>query len=207
MAGAAAKRSRRRDQEVLEAATQVFYERGYADATVQDVADALGILKGSLYYYIRTKEDLLYWLLEAAHESVEVILSETAARQDLAPLERLTIYVRRQVEFNVANLPRVSIYYHDVEQLSDDRLKEIHRRRRTHEVWVVDMIRGAQERGEVDATLDAPLLANAMFGSLIWLYRWYRPDGGASPEAVVDHITRYAMAGIVGAGAAPHPAG
>jgi AcrR family transcriptional regulator len=40
------------------------------------VADALGILKGSLYYYIKTKEDLLYWLLEAAHESVEVILGE-----------------------------------------------------------------------------------------------------------------------------------
>ncbi len=48
---------KRRDQEVIDAAAKVFYERGFADASVQDVADELGILKGSLYHYIETKED------------------------------------------------------------------------------------------------------------------------------------------------------
>jgi TetR/AcrR family transcriptional regulator, cholesterol catabolism regulator len=46
---------KRRDQEVIDAAAKVFYERGFADASVQDVADELGILKGSLYHYIETK--------------------------------------------------------------------------------------------------------------------------------------------------------
>jgi AcrR family transcriptional regulator len=198
-------RPRRRDQEVLEAATKVFHERGYADATVQDVADELGILKGSLYYYIKTKEDLLFWLLEEAHASVEVILAEAAARDDLPPLERLVQYVRGQVEFNVDNLPRVSIYYHDVGRLSPPRLRDIYRRRRSHVVWVVDMIRLAQERGEVAAGLDPEVLANSMFGTLIWLYRWYRPHGGAERSVVVDHVTRYALAGIVGAGSVTLP--
>lgn len=194
------KRARRRDQEVLEAATKVFHERGYADATVQHVADELGILKGSLYHYIRTKEDLLFWLLEEVHEHVEVILNEVAAEPDLSSLGRLELYVRRQVEYAASNLPRISIYYHDVDQLSGPRLKDIVRRRKTHEAWVRAQIQDAQKRGEADDSLDASLLANCMFGAFIWVYRWYRPNGNARRESMVDHVTRFALAGIVGAG-------
>jgi TetR/AcrR family transcriptional regulator, cholesterol catabolism regulator len=194
------KTSRRRDREVLEAATKVFHERGYADATVQDVADELGILKGSLYHYIRTKEDLLFWLLEEVHEHVEVILGEVAAEEDLPPLEKLELYVRRQVEYAVGDLPRISIYYHDVDQLSGPRLKDIVRRRKTHETWVREQITAAQERGEVNAELDPALLTNCLFGTMIWVYRWYRPNGNARRDAVVDHVTRFALAGVIGAG-------
>jgi len=106
----------------------------------------------------------------------------------------------------VDNLPRVSIYYHDVGRLSSPRLREVYRRRKAHEVWVVDMIRLAQQRGEVDPELDPEVLANCVFGTQIWLYRWYRPDGGDSRDAVVEHVTRYALAGITGAGAVDLPA-
>jgi AcrR family transcriptional regulator len=194
------KQARRRDQEVLEAATKVFHERGYADATVQDVAHELGILKGSLYHYIRTKEDLLVWLLEEVHEHVEVILNEVAAEKELTSLQRLELYVRRQVEYAASNLPRISIYYHDVDQLSGPALKDIVRRRKTHETWVREQIQDAQTRGQVDDSLDPSLLANCMFGAFIWVYRWYRPNGNARRENVVNHVTRFVLAGIVGAG-------
>src|ERR1044072_692841 len=86
-----------RDDEVLDAAARVFARRGYADASVQDVADELGILKGSLYHYIKMKEDLLFWLLEAVHADVEVILEDVSQAEGLGPLERIELYVRRQV--------------------------------------------------------------------------------------------------------------
>ena len=54
---------RRREREVLDVAARLFHERGYADTSVQDIADELGILKGSLYHYIEVKEDLLFRLL------------------------------------------------------------------------------------------------------------------------------------------------
>lgn len=201
---AAATPPRRRERELLDAATKVFHERGYANATVQDVADELGILKGSLYYYIKTKEDLLFWLLDEAHEHVEEILSSSMARNDLPPLDRLAVYVRGQVEYNVANLPRVSVYYHDMGRLGPERLREIRRRRRAHGIWVTAMIQEAQARKEVDEALDPAILANCLFGTLIWLYRWYRP-GSEDVDAVIDHVTRFAMAGITGAGAVALP--
>ena len=109
---------------MLDAAARVFARRGYADASVQDVADELGILKGSLYHYIKMKEDLLFWLLEEVHGDVEVILEEVAKAEGLAPLERIELYVKRQVLYNLDNLERISIYYHDVESLSEERLDD-----------------------------------------------------------------------------------
>ena len=59
---------RRRRQEILEAAAGVFHEKGYKATSIQDIADAVGILKGSLYYYIRSKEDLLNEILQDVHQ-------------------------------------------------------------------------------------------------------------------------------------------
>src|SRR4051794_33402240 len=168
---------RKRDEEVLDAAAKVFAERGYSEASVQDVADELGILKGSLYHYIRTKEDLLFWLLEDVHRDVEEILEEVAEAEGLDPIERIALYVRRQVLYNLDNLERISIYYHDMERLSADRLESIVGRRRAHERFIAGLIRDGQAQGLADTSLDPRVLANCLFGTIIWTYRWYRPNG------------------------------
>ena len=115
---------RRRDREVLDAATKVFHTRGYADASVQDIADELGILKGSLYHYIDSKEDLLFRLLEESHNEVDAILEEIEALTDIAPLERLAEYTTRQVEYTCRNLAEMAIYYRDGDQLSRARRRQ-----------------------------------------------------------------------------------
>src|SRR5215213_1919491 len=152
--------AKKRDVEVLDAAARVFARRGYADASVQDVADELGILKGSLYHYIRTKEDLLFWLLEDVHRDVEEILEEVAEAEGMDPVERIALYVRRQVLYNLDNLQRISIYYHDMDRLSAERLENILGRRRAHERFIAGLIREAQGQGLADASLDARVLSN-----------------------------------------------
>ncbi|MCK9250398.1 MAG: TetR/AcrR family transcriptional regulator [Solirubrobacteraceae bacterium] len=193
-------RGRRRDAEVLAAATKVFHEKTYADSSVQDVADELGILKGSLYHYIRTKEDLLSWLLDDVHDDVEEILQEVLATEDLAPLDRLEAFVRRQIEFNVRNLPRITVYYHDADQLGEERAAELRQRRRAHERALVQLVRAAQEQGGVAEELDARTLTQCVYGTMTWVYRWYRPGGRTSAEQVIDVCTRFALAGIRHAG-------
>lgn len=189
---------KRRNKEVVDAAARVFHERGYADSSVQDVADELGILKGSLYYYIRTKEDLLFWLLEEVHEDVEKILEEVAAAEDLAPLDRLALYIRRQVEHNASNLIKISVYYHDADQLSDERRTDIVKRRKVHERFVEDMIVAAQKAGDVSKKADARVLANCVFANVIWIYRWYQPRGRIKKAELADLCVNYALGGLRG---------
>jgi AcrR family transcriptional regulator len=186
---------RRRDKEVLEAATKVFYERGYAAASVQDIADELGILKGSVYHYIDTKEDLLFRVLEEVHEEVEAILAEVQELPDLAPLERLHEYVRRQIARSLQDLSRISVYYHELDQLSDGRREEIVRRRAVHNRFVVGLIQEAQDAGEVDPDADPKLLANCVFATMIWIYRWYRP-GRWKREAIARQCADFAVRGL-----------
>lgn len=189
---------RKRDAEVLEAAAKVFADRGYSEASVQDVADELGILKGSLYHYIDTKEDLLFWLLEDVHDDVEKILEDVTAEEDLDPLERLSLYVRSQVLYNLDNLQRISIYYHDVDRLSAERLEVILDQRHHHERFVGGLIREAQAAGLADDSLDPRVLTNCLFGTVIWTYRWYRPNGRISREKIASLCSSFALNGVIG---------
>ena len=181
---------------MLDAAADIFYEKGYATATVQDVADALGMLKGSLYYYIESKEDLLYRLMDEIHDGVDEVLSDVTASEDLTALQKLDLYVRRQVRYNARNLKKISVYYHDMDQLTGERLKEIFGRRRKHEEEVVALIRQAQADGDADPSLDAKLLSNCVFATIIWVYRWYRPGRGLSPEQLSETCAQFALHGL-----------
>lgn len=190
---------RKRDQEVLDAATKVFHERGYSAATVQDVADELGILKGSVYHYINSKEDLLYRLLEEVHDDVAAILDEVVAAEGLNPLERLGMYVSKQVAYNLDHLPRISIYYHDFDRLGEERRKQVLQWRQVHSTYVVRLIKEAQAEGLADPALDPRLAANLVFGTIIWTYRWYGP-GRWTRQAVAEQSARYVLNGLVGPG-------
>ncbi|HEY4279616.1 MAG TPA: TetR/AcrR family transcriptional regulator [Conexibacter sp.] len=189
---------RKRDAEVLEAAVKVFYEKGYSDATVQDIADELGILKGSLYHYIRTKEDLLFRLFETVHEQVDALAQQVTKAEGLTPRERLELYVRLHVTYNIDNLAWITVYYHDMEKLGPERLAAVRERRRDADQLVTRLIRAAQRAGEADRSLDARLLSHCIFATIIWTYRWYRPRSGASRSTTIDTCVRYAMNGIGG---------
>jgi len=197
-AGKAPRTRRKRDDEVVAAAAKVFYERGYSAATVQDIADELGILKGSLYHYIKTKEDLLFRLFEQVHEEVEAILEEVLAVEGINPLERIQLYVHRQVVHNLNDLTRISIYYHELDRLSEDRKRSVIAWRRRHDRFLRDLITEAQQQGLADPSSDPGLLANCVFATVIWPYRWFRAGHGDTPESIAETCTAFVSCGVAG---------
>jgi AcrR family transcriptional regulator len=197
-AGRRRDRRHKRDDEVVAAAAKVFYEHGYSGATVQGIADELGILKGSLYHYIDTKEDLLFRLFEQVHAEVEEILDEVMAVEDITALERIRLYVRRQIVHNLEHLEPIAIYYHELDRLSPDRRRAVIAWRRRHDQFLRDLIRQAQEEGQADPTQDPALMANNVFATIIWPYRWYRPGRSETPEQIADACAEFVVRGIVG---------
>jgi AcrR family transcriptional regulator len=196
--GAAPRARRKRDEEVVAAAAKVFYERGYSGATVQDIADELGILKGSLYHYIKTKEDLLFRVFEQVHKEVEGILEEVLAVEGLDPLERISLYVRRIVVHNLNDLERISIYYHELDRLGEDRRKAVIAWRRRHDRFLRDLIREAQEQGLADDSVEPGLVANCVFATVIWPYRWFHAGSSDTPETIADTCTAFVSRGLIG---------
>lgn len=186
------RRQKRRD-EVLDAAAKVFYSRGYAAASVQEIADELGILKGSLYHYMTSKEELLHVLLQGTHDELWAIMEDTAAIPGLDPVRRLWVYVYRQVEYNINNLARISIYYRDTSMLSAQRRRAIYAQRDKHEEFVAGLI----EEGSGLGPEEAMVAAMNLFATIIWTHRWYRPRR-FSKKTVPSSCADFAIRGIFG---------
>ena len=188
----------RRAEEVLACAVEIFNERGYAATSVGDIADALGILKGSLYYYIESKEDLLFKIVGEVHEASREIVEDALARADLHARDRLALYVRNQTRYNALNVARVAVYYSDINQLSEPRLKDIRSRQQAHFRALVKLITEAQEEGLIAPDMDAMLAAHAVLSTVIWVYTWFRRNRAVSADQLADFCVRYTLSGLQG---------
>ena len=176
-------------------AARVFHEKGYDGASIQDLADALGMLKGSLYYYIDSKEDLLFDVLRSAHEDARANIALTDAHPGDA-LQRVRLFMRLHVLFNLRNLDRMGVFSNDFRSLRPDRRDEIRAYRNEYFAFAKRLIVDAQEARLACPDLDPTLTALAFIGMSNWVYEWYRPERGAAPEEIAESYADLAVAGI-----------
>ncbi|MDT7601055.1 MAG: TetR/AcrR family transcriptional regulator, cholesterol catabolism regulator [Pseudonocardiales bacterium] len=180
--------------ELLEISAKSFAEHGYKSTTLQDIADQFGVLKGSLYHYIRSKDDLLFEIVRAVYTRGLDNLRELAAAES-DPAARLRSVVRGHVLYLIDNLVETSVLLHEFEQLSTARREQI----ALHEYSAIlaALIEDAQRAGVVKPGVDAQLAALAALGAMNWVYRWYRPDGRKSPAEIADQYAEIVIAGLL----------
>jgi AcrR family transcriptional regulator len=167
---------RRRRGEVLDAAVRVIHAKGYDATSIQDVADEVGILKGSIYYYITSKEDVLFEILKEIHEEALKAV-EDAIAVDGDPLQKIRAFVTTLARFNADNPERMGIFLHDFRSLSESRRKEIVRERDRYDRMLRKLISEGKAEGLVCPDVDPKLATLAVMGMINTIYQWYRPTG------------------------------
>lgn len=188
--------ARQRESEVYAVAARLFNERGYAATSVENVAEALGMLKGSLYYYIDSKEDLLFNIVSEVHAESLKIIEHALSRTDLDARQRLALYVRDQVRFNASNVARVSAYYRDLDQLAPERVQEIRARQRVHFRGLVALVDEAQKSGLFAKGVNPALAAHALLSTVIWPYTWFRAGGKVTADELAAFCVGYVFGGL-----------
>ena len=183
-----------RMEEILACAAELFYEKGYHATTIEDVAREVGMLKGSLYYYIRSKEDLLYELLLGI--IVKGVKHASRAIDGVAdPTERLDKAVEAQIEHIIQNQTYVGLFLHEFDTLSGKRQKRIQEEMVKYQKMFVDAIRDGQKLGQfVEA--DPLLLTDAILGMTNWIYRWYPGKHSPGLDGVKKTFIAFIMNGI-----------
>jgi AcrR family transcriptional regulator len=166
---------RRRHQLFLDAA-RLFQEKGYDATSMQDIADAVGILKGSLYHYIGTKEDLLYEIVFEEQAAVIAIVDDLSVLA-LSPLEKIAEFVRRQIEHNATHLTTTSVYQHDFHSLTGDRRRRVINERDRYEHFLRELISAGQAEGQIRDDVDPKMAGIALLSMMNYIYLWYRPEG------------------------------
>jgi TetR/AcrR family transcriptional regulator, cholesterol catabolism regulator len=185
-----------RREDIIEAAVVLFHEKGFANTSMQDIADAVGMLKGSLYHHITSKEELLY---EIHERFMNVILRQAEVRQSLPKLSS-----RQQLESIIADLlaavrdyrPYVEVFFRERYAVRGPRWEAIHRKREAYEAMVRNLIREGQRDGSFRADLDSTVVTLGLFGMCNWSFQWLDPNGRLSAAEIAQTFATLFLDGL-----------
>lgn len=191
-AGALLNGERARDREVIEAAVQIFWEKGYANASVQDVADALGMLKGSLYYYIDSKESLLHKIFADSHREISKF-TEAATASDEPALKRLSRFLYDYAMWTLTHLERAGLYSREWRYASADLRGSLSEHQHYYDRRLRDLIKAGQAEGALDPGVDPRHASLFIWAAFTGLPDWFRPAGGQKAADVAESYVQLAL--------------
>jgi TetR/AcrR family transcriptional regulator len=174
----------RRLEYVLERAALVFAEKGYHRASMRDLARATGMSLAGHYYYFQSKEEALFRICDHVLRLIVESFEDRAKGLD-DPLERLRLLVSTHLEISLSHMPEMKVLSHEADSLRGEYLSRIrHTKKRYYEALLAILreIRG-DRRGN---GRDLRLAALTLFGSMNWIYTWYRPEVDGDARRLAD---------------------
>ncbi len=179
--------------EILKSAAAAFRRLGYHGATVEQIAAALHMKKGNLYYYFRNKEDILFACHQYSLDRLHELLDEME-RSGLPPEQRLRRLIVSFVHTILDELHGTALFL-DLEALSPAHLKTVIVRRDRFDRGVRRVIQDGVAAGAFAAG-DVKLRTFAIFGAVNWIPRWFNPEGSATSQQIADRFADYLIAGL-----------
>jgi AcrR family transcriptional regulator len=168
--------------EIFAAAVSIFRQKGYHAASMQDLADAVGLQKASLYYYVSSKEDLLLSIYERLAGAFTKQLTELVAAP-LSPAEKL----RRAVEIHVValgeQLELFTVYLSEQKFLNGAPRSRIRAEAERH----AELLEAILQEGILTHEFrdcNVKITVRAIIGMCNWIYQWYSSEGKLTPREI-----------------------
>jgi TetR/AcrR family transcriptional regulator, cholesterol catabolism regulator len=183
-----------RRSELTRQAARLFAQKGYHGTSIGDIADALGVQKGSLYSHIASKEDLLHdALMEGAtafHASLDAI------PDDAAPVEKIRLALRGHLRVVAEQLDVATVFVQEWRYLEGARRDEFVAERRRYEERIRELLREGRDLGDLRADLDDGAAALLLLSAANWAYTWLQP--GRDTDALADRFLAQLVDGMRG---------
>jgi AcrR family transcriptional regulator len=179
--------------ELLRISAEIFAKHGYSGTSLQQIADAVGMLKGSLYYYIAGKEDLLYEVVRTVLQSAVANVQPSLEGSEPA-LDRLQRATEAHLRHLMTNFAETRVYLNDVDKLSPKRRAQLPARDYVHLFHV--LIEQGQKDGSIRADVDQAITLRSYLGFINSICMWYSPGSDATPEDVVKNVTTILRSGL-----------
>ena len=185
-----------RAREIFEVACRILCEMGYERASIRDLAEAAGMTKAGLYYYFKSKEELLFLILDSYMDDLLSGMEEITTQVE-DPEERLKAYIRFQVERYCSDTYRSKLIINDENCLSGEWFQIVKdKQRRYLSYWRETLDRFGRDRGRPISHLSAHVML--LVGMCNWIYQWYHPEGDLPPLELADLIFRRFVHGLDG---------
>jgi len=178
-----------RRQQIENAASALFRERGYAATSVRDIAQALNLQGGSLYAHVASKEDVLWSIVSRAADRFQADVGPLAQWDTPAPA-RLRQMITAHVAVVTSEQRDAVVFLHEWRFLSHDRREQMAGRRDAYEALFRKVIGDGVESGDF-ARIDPRMSAMAILSSLNGIASWYRRDGELSAEQISERYAAF----------------
>lgn len=182
--------------EIYYAAAQVIHERGYDATSLLDIAKAVGLTKAGLYHYISTKEQLLFGVMNYAMDRVQAdVIEPTKGIAD--PVERMRQIIERYAHLIIDDGQAITLVINEASGLTAAHQRKVTARRRAFYEFVRETISQIKQQRRAPV-LDVTVTSLSLFGVMMWLAHWYRPDGRLTREEVVAQIKELICERMIG---------
>jgi AcrR family transcriptional regulator len=182
--------------EIYREAADIIHEKGFDATSMGDIAEAVDLTKGGLYYYIKGKKALLFAIMDFAMNRLEAEVLEPARKEE-DPEERLAILLSGHVELVIEDASAMTILVNEEEGLDQAHREKIQHRRRVYQDFLRDTIMAVLESHGRQDRIDPEVAASSVLGTIHWVVKWYKPSAQWKPDQVVDQVTDLIMHGLV----------
>jgi len=183
-----------RREELSRTAARLFAERGFHGTSMGDLAEAMGIQKGSLYSLTESKQQLLYETMREGADAFHAGLD--AIREELPAVERIRLALRSHLRVVAEQLDIATVFTREWRYLEGSQREELLVERRRYEERWRGLFREGVESGELRTDLDVNAAALLALSAANWAYTWLTP--GRNTDELADRFTAILVDGIRG---------
>jgi AcrR family transcriptional regulator len=186
---------------ILRNAARIFAEKGYHSTSMRDISRETRVSLAGLYYYCKSKEELLFLIQDNCFGHVLERLDERL-RAATGPVEKLRLVIENHLSFFAANMAEMKVLSHEADSLAGEMHAHVSGKKQQYTKLVRRILSEVQARQEhAGQKLDLTAATYALFGMMNWIYNWYDPRGKLSVTDLVHNITHLFLNGfLAGAG-------
>ncbi|MBD0371148.1 MAG: TetR/AcrR family transcriptional regulator [Pyrinomonadaceae bacterium] len=183
---------------ILRKAARIFAEKGYHSTSMRDISRETRVSLAGLYYYCKSKEELLFLIQDNCFGRVLERLEERL-KEAATPVEKLRVVIENHLSFFAANMAEMKVLSHEAEELSGEMYNHVSGKKQQYTRLVRQILSEAEQerQGANHTKIDLTVATYALFGMMNWIYNWYDPRGPLSVNDLVDNITRLFLSGFL----------
>jgi AcrR family transcriptional regulator len=181
---------------ILRTSARIFAEKGYHSTSMRDISRATEVSLAGLYYYCKSKEELLFLIQDNCFGHVHERLQERL-RETSEPVGKLRLVIENHLSFFAANMAEMKVLSHEADSLEGEMRAHVSGKKQQYTKLVRRILSEVQAQNDTRPKVDLTVATYALFGMMNWIYNWYDPRGHLSVNELVDNITRLFLSGFL----------